>query len=189
MNPATRTPTAKNRQKRWPLGLVCTLVLASVFLGGHDARAAEAVFSGVRVAKSFDKFNDVWQISAVARLRPPRRLRAEHLEFAAGAFSSPTKTRPFASLGPVWKFRNRSQRLSLALGFSATLLGGSTLADRDLGGNLHFTSSVTLGAHFGRQREYELALRVQHTSNGGLNSTNPGLDAVALTFSIDSPTR
>jgi len=189
MNPARQTHDANDRRACWRHGLVFMLVMASIFVSGQNAHAADAVFSGIRVAKAFDKFDDVWQVSAIARLRPPRRLRAEHLEFAAGAFSSPTKTRPFASLGPVWKFRNRSQRLSLALGFSATLLGGSTLADRDLGGNLHFTSSVTLGAHFGRQREYELALRVQHTSNGGLNSTNPGLDAIALTFSIDSPNR
>jgi len=189
MIPATPTLETIGPRTRWLHGLVFSLAMLSIFLGSPTARAAGELFSGVRVAKAVDKFDDVWQIAAVSKLRPPRRLRAEHLELAVGAFSSPDNTRPFASLGPVWAFSGRSQRLALELGVSATLLGGSTLDDRDLGGNLHFTSSAALATRFGHRRKYRLSLRFQHTSNGGLNSTNPGLDAIALTFTTNDPNR
>jgi hypothetical protein len=184
-----RTRPAGERQTRCLQGLLTALSTLAISLGSVDAGAADLLPAGVRVARVVHKFEDVWQFAAIYPLRAPRRLRAHHLELAVGAFSSPAETRPFLSLGPVWDFRSQTQALALELGFSATLLGGSTLAGRELGGNLHFTSSVALATRFGEDREYALSLRIQHTSNGGLNSPNPGLDAIALTFSIDKPNR
>lgn len=189
MNRVNRPPKANERQARQRHLLLLALALAPVLLGSLNARAAGPWPAGVRVTKATQKFDDVWQFGAIYPLRPPRRLRARYLELALGALSTPAETRPFVSLGPVWDLGNRSQVLVFEFGFSATLLGGSTFAGRDVGGNLHFTSSVTLGTRFGRERAYALALRVQHTSNGGLNSTNPGLDAIGLNFMIDLPKR
>jgi hypothetical protein len=54
-----------------------------------------------------------------------------------------------------------------------------------MGGNLHFTSSAALGATFGARESVALSLRIQHTSNGGLSSTNPGMDIIGLNFAFD----
>lgn len=180
---------ANDRCTRRLHGALFALAMVSISLGSTEARAGGLSPEGIRVAKAMHKFEDVWQYGALYKLRPPRRLRARYLELAIGAVSSRTQTRPFVSLGPAWDFQSRSQALFLELGFSVTLLAGSTLAGRDLGGNLHFTSSVALGTRFGRAHAYALALRIQHTSNGGLNSTNPGLDAIGLNFTIDIPNR
>jgi hypothetical protein len=180
---------ADDRFTRRLHGVLFSVAMLSIFLGNNDARAANLTSPDIRVAHAVHKFEDTWQFGAIYKLRPPRRLRARYLELAVGLLSSPAQSRPFVSLGPVWQLQTPTQALFLEFGFSTTLLAGSTLAGRDLGGNLHFTSSVAVGVRFGAAREHALALRVQHTSNGGLNSTNPGLDAVALNFSIGMPTR
>jgi len=182
-------PPTDDRFTRRLHGALFSFAMLSIFLGSNDARAAGLTPSGIRVAHAVHKFEDTWQFGAIYKLRPPRRLRARYLELAVGLLSTPAEARPFVSLGPAWQLQTPTQALFLEFGISATLLGGSTLAGRDLGGNLHFTSSVGVGVRFGAAREYAIALRVQHTSNGGLNSTNPGLDAVALNFSVGMPTR
>lgn len=187
MIPGNRAKRANDRCFRCLHGALFALAMLSIFLGSPTARAGGLSPDGLRVAKAMHKFEDVWQYGAIYKLRPPRRLRARYLELAIGALSSQTETRPFVSLGPAWDFRSRSQASFLEFGISLAVLGGSTLAGRDLGGNVHFTSSVALGTRFGRERAYELALRIQHTSNGGLNGTNPGLDAIGLNFTIDMP--
>jgi hypothetical protein len=104
-------------------------------------------------------------------------------EFAAGVISGHGDTRPFASVGPVWRLNGDEQPLFVDFGFSPTLLGGSTLGNQDLGGNLHFTSSLAIGREFGQRQQFLASLRIQHLSNGGLNSTNPGLDSIGVGFS------
>ena len=89
------------------------------------------------------------------------------------------------SLGPVWRLPINNRLPYVELGFSPTLLTGSSLNGRDLGGNFHFTSSISIGATFGTRQNISLALRVQHMSNGGLSSTNPGLDTIGLNFAFN----
>jgi hypothetical protein len=70
------------------------------------------------------------------------------------------------------------------LGFSPTLFAGSTFNDRDIGGNFHFTSSAAIGVSIGVDDDSSISLRIQHTSNGGLDSTNPGMDMVGINFTV-----
>ncbi|NCF30164.1 MAG: hypothetical protein GWP69_22550 [Gammaproteobacteria bacterium] len=149
------------------------VMMLSVSLQGLSAQAATLVPDNYRVGKVIGKFGDTWQIAAAFNLRPPRRLRAQYLEFVLGANTSPSETHAFVSLGPVWQFPIFRDRVSVQLGFSPTLLSGSTFSGRDMGGNFHFTSSAVVEAAFGVRRNVSLALRVQHTSNGGLSTTNP----------------
>jgi hypothetical protein len=69
------------------------------------------------------------------------------------------------------------------LGFSPTVLAGTQFGSRNIGGHLHFSSSASIGHTLGKHNRSNIALRVQHISNRGLNSTNPGLDSVDLSFS------
>lgn len=162
--------------------IVFIVAMLSLTLQGQNAQAASLLPDIYRVGKVISKFDDTWQIAAAFRLRPSRRLRAQYLEFAVGANSTPSETHPFVSLGPVWQFPVYGDHVSVKLGFSPTLLGGSTFSGRDMGGNFHFTSSAAVEAAFGVRRSVSLALRIQHTSNGSLSSTNPGMDIVGLSF-------
>lgn len=140
--------------------------------------------SEYRYSVAADKFDDVEQFALVFPKRPTNFLRADRIELAVGAISDKTDDRLFVSLGPVWRLPFPGNSGFVELGFSPTWINGSILNDRDLGGNIHFTSAVSVGIDVGPQQNVSLSLRVQHTSNGGLNATNPGLDMIGLNFAI-----
>lgn len=161
-------------------------VLLSVLLGSilsTEADATTIVPDEYRIGRVVSKFDDTWQAGAVFKLDVPRRLRASYLELTLGAISETDKTRPFASLGPVWQIQFSDDRLLAKIGFAPTLIAGSTFGDRDMGGNVHFTSSAAIQFSFGRQRTTRLTFQVQHTSNGGLSSQNPGMDITSIAIS------
>ena len=165
--------------------IVFVSTMISFTLNSSNVRAVTAAPTDYRVVAASKKFEDTSQFAVAFRMRPPRRLRARHLELAIGAISTSQETRAFVSFGPVWRLPINNRLLFVELGFSPTLITGSSLSGRDLGGNFHFTSSASIGATFGTRQNISLALRVQHTSNGGLSSTNPGLDMIGLNFAFN----
>lgn len=114
----------------------------------------------------------------------PRWLNANGLEFGFGAISRGEQSRAFISLGPVWRWlpSGVDKRWFVDLGLSPTVLGGAKFAGKDLGGNLHLTSSLAIGRHFGSRSASTASLRIQHMSKLGLYSTNPGIDMIGLIF-------
>ena len=114
----------------------------------------------------------------------PRWLHASRLKFGFGALSRGEQSRPFLSLGPVWRWVPSSveKRWFIDFGLSPTVLGGAKFDGKDLGGNLHFTSSLAIGRHFGARSASTVSLRIQQMSNLGLNSTNPGVSMIGLSF-------
>ena len=158
------------------------LMLTAAALPSVSVAAEAFVPNDVRVLGGISGADDTYQVAAAYRLRAPRPLRAHHLEVAVGVVSTTDQQRPFFSIGPVWRFPIASGRQYLDFGFSPTILSGTQIGDRDLGGHFHFTSSVAYGLRFGPVDAYSLRLRVQHTSNGGLNRNNPGLDLVGIDF-------
>ena len=165
--------------------VIFIIAMISFTLHGLNAQAAAAQASDYRVMRGTSQFDDVWQFAVTINMRPPRRLRINRLEMAVGAISTSEESRPFVSFGPVWRLPMNNGAMFLELGISPTLLGGSTFNGHELGGNFHFTSSAALGATFGPRDAVSLALRIQHTSNGSLDSTNPGLDMIGLNFTFD----
>ena len=157
------------------------LMLVAAAVPSVSAAAPAVIPHDVRIVSGAQ---NTYQLAGAYRLRAPRPLRAHHLELAVGVISSAGRQRPFFSAGPVWRFAMSGGRHYLDFGFSPTLLSGTQIGDRDLGGHLHFTSSLAYGLRFGPVDAYSLRLRVQHTSNGGLNSDNPGLDLVGFDFGI-----
>ncbi len=165
---------------------VFVIAMISLMSNGSNARAASVMPTDYRVAVAGDKFADTWQFAVAFRMRPPRRLRAKRVEVAVGTLSTSQENRFFVSLGPVWQLPIRSQSLFFELGISPTLLSGSSYNGRDVGGKFHFVSSAALSATFGARDSITLSLRIQHMSNGGLNSTNPGMDMIGLTFTFNA---
>ena len=69
------------------------------------------------------------------------------------------------------------------IGIAPTLFSDSRHGERNLGGHFHFTSFVSVGMRL--DRSSSLSLRIQHTSNGGIRDTNPGMDMLGLEFSYN----
>ena len=168
--------------------LFVTMIISSM-LYNSPAQAASVIPSGYRVATAGDKFSGTVQVAATFKLRSPRRLRANRLELAVGTIATSQESKLFVSLGPVWQLPIANRSMFIELGFSPTFIDGSSFNQRDMGGHFHFTSFAAVGARFGRRNALSLSLRVQHTSNGGLSSTNPGMDMIGITFGFDSLTR
>ena len=171
--------TLRSLGSRAVVGLIATTILAGTTL------AADFIPTTYRVQHAIGKFDDTSGVMIAYGLRAPRALRAHHLEVAVGSVVSSDRSAAVVSVGPVWRFPLAAGRAFVDFGFSPTLLSDSRFDDRELGGNFHFTSSLSIGASFGRFDRYSLALRAQHTSNGGLNEDNPGLDMFGLNFAVD----
>ena len=158
------------------------LILTGVF--NSNAVSQERDILEVRASVATKKFSGAYQIAVALHLSPPQWLHANRLELAVGGIAHAGDTRPWASIGPVWRWRDFAGRpnLYLELGFSPTLLGRSTFGSRDLGGNIHFTSSLAVGRRFSSLGDAALTLRIQHISNGGLNARNPGMDMIGVSY-------
>lgn len=183
--PGKNTQMRRAARSRVLHAVVVVIATMSFDLHSANARASALQAPGYRVATTYERFEDTWQFAAAYKMRPPRRLRARHLELAIGIVSTSSQSRLFISMGPVWRLPLASERLFFHVGVSPTLITGSVLNGQDLGGNLHFTSSAEIGATFGSREAFAAAVRIQHTSNAGLSSRNPGLDMVGLSFTFD----
>ena len=169
---------------------ILTAVLIMPLLAPMQAYAQNLTPAEYRVSRSIGKFDSVTQFAIAYRFASPEILRATRTELSFGTFSSPEEDRPFVSFGAVWRVPPKwvplpRDTMFVDVGFSPTLIAGSSLNGRDLGGSLHFTSSIEIGALFGREQSTAVSLRLQHTSNGGLNSTNPGIDTLGLNFAFN----
>jgi len=161
--------------------LMVMLVLLASAVSPARAGALQA-YPELRVATAYsgkfdaDVFTAAWYVDA------PGWVRAARLELAAGVISAADKSRPFAFAGPVWRVTSRRRSSFLEFSFGPTVIGGSTVDGRELGGNLHFRSAVALGLAGGRGQAHEIAIRIEHISNGGLRDDNPGFDSIGLSF-------
>ena len=165
--------------------VIFLLAMVSFMLNGLNVQAADLRPTDYRIALADDKFADTWQFAVAYRLRPPRRLRAQYLELAVGTISTSIDNKLFVSLGPVWRLPLYNESLFVEFGISPTLLSGTSFNGRDMGGNFQFTSSATIGAYFGPHDAMSVSVRIQHMSNGGISSTNPGMDMVGINFAFD----
>jgi hypothetical protein len=107
------------------------------------------------------------------------------LDLTVGALELGGETGSFVSFGPSYRYSisiSEADRWFVDFGVHPTYLSSPTYGGRSLGGNFHFTSYVGFGAYLGRRKKTSMFLRYQHTSNAGLDSPNPGLDMVGLTF-------
>lgn len=175
----------RNRVIHW-IVFVFTAIL--ITLNCQTVYANTLLPTTYRVSVASDKFSGTSQVAAAFNLGAASRIRARRLELVVGTTSSSYETRPFVSFGPVWRLTRFDRRLFVELGFSPTFFAGSSFNNRDIGGNLHFTSSANVGLTLGARRVSSLSIRVQHTSNGGLNATNPGMDMIGINFTFNLET-
>lgn len=185
------TTTETIRSAREAL-IMCVLIIGLLTMSSLTLAENRQLYSSlpnyqsfqIRFGSSAGESVSTRQAAFVFHAAAPRWLHANRLEFGIGAISQAEESRPFFSLGPVWRWvpTNVEVHWFIDFGFSPTLLGGTAFTGKDLGGNLHFTSSLAIGRQFGRRSASTISMRIQHMSNGGLNRLNPGVDMIALSF-------
>jgi hypothetical protein len=156
----------------------------AIFIGMLQSATAGSILPTpeLRLADTYQEGSDIRLFAAAWYIEAPAWIRASRMEIAVGLLDGSGPARPFASVGPVWRLNRAQTPIFVEFGFSPTALGGSTLGNHELGGNLHFTSSLALGRDFHQGPLARVALRVSHLSNGGLRDDNPGLDLIGLSF-------
>jgi len=76
--------------------------------------------------------------------------------------------------------RRPDGRVYYLLGFSPTLLTNTTFGNESLGTSLEFTTQLAVGVYLGETRRAAVELSLQHTSNGGMGSHNPGVNTLGI---------
>lgn len=155
---------------------------AIVLMSNAAAVVAATSPPAIRINNASDKFDGTTQLAAAFEIPSSSLFRTHHIEFSIGSISTPNGNEAFASIGPVWRIPLSRNYFFADIGISPTLISGSNLGGRDLGGPFHFTSSISIGTKLGQTNS--VALRIQHMSNAGLSETNPGMDAVGIQFSL-----
>ena len=99
-------------------------------------------------------------------------------DLAVGALTGEGETAGYIHFGPSLEFAFDDFPVTLVIASGPSLYSEDTFDKFDLGGNVHFTSSI--GFNWQACENWSIGYRFQHTSNAGLDSHNPGLDMHAL---------
>lgn len=149
---------------------------------GSMPAGADGSLPDLRLATTYGGDVDATTYSGAWHRSAPQWTRADHLEIALGVIDDSRSPRAFVFVGPSWRLGDNGLPPYVEFSFGPTVLTGSTVDGRELGGNFHFRSSLSIGARIGARGDKEIAISVSHISNGGLRSANPGLDSIGLSF-------
>ena len=100
---------------------------------------------------------------------------AGYWELSAGVWDNPDESTADIALTPVFRIERALLYLEAAIGIH--LVQTHISAHRTFSTALQFGEHVGAGIHSGK---YDLGLRVQHLSNGGVRSPNPGINFVTV---------
>ena len=107
---------------------------------------------------------------------------AGYWEFTAGLWDNPEDSTAELAVTPVFRLEHGRFYVEGAIGFH--LVQTHISAQRTFSTAFQFGDHLGAGMHFGR---YDLCMRVQHLSNGGLRDPNPGINfvLVRLQYSLE----
>lgn len=117
-----------------------------------------------------------WVEESVFRGALPDPVTA-HWDLTVGYWEGREDDSGFLAGGPVFEI-HAAEAWRWSLGVQPTLISRHKDAGRDLGGPFQFTSH--LGLAWAPPGALVLGVRVQHTSNARLYSSNPGVDTLSL---------
>ena len=104
-------------------------------------------------------------------------------EFAAAVWDNHDESVADVSATPVFRLARSAAYIEAAIGFH--LVTTHISAHRTFSTAFQFGEHLGAGYRFGPARRYDLGLRVQHISNGGLREPNPGINFVSVRFQYD----
>ena len=103
---------------------------------------------------------------------------AGYWEYAAGVWDNPDESTAEIAATPVFRFERRAIYVEGAIGFH--LVQARISAHRSFSTAFQFGDHLGAGVRFGPGQRYDLGVRVQHISNGGLSKPNPGINFVLM---------
>jgi hypothetical protein len=106
---------------------------------------------------------------------PPEWRLAGYWEVSAAVWDNRDESTADVGFAPVFRIERRALYLEAAIG--AHLVQARISAARTFSTALQFAEHLGAGIHSGR---YDFGLRVQHLSNGGVHSPNPGINFVLV---------
>jgi hypothetical protein len=77
---------------------------------------------------------------------------------------------------------NNRNPLKWEFGIGVSLVNDTQFAGKDIGSHYQFEDRLGLTLDFGKRLNQSVSLRYMHYSNGGLNSKNPGVDFLNLSY-------
>lgn len=101
-----------------------------------------------------------------------------HWDFTVEHWHRTSGSLDMIAFGPVFAFPLSAGSAQLSLGLQPSLVAGDSRFHESVGGSVQFTSHV--GLRWPVSRQLWLGLRLQHTSNGGIDEPNPGVDGAKL---------
>jgi len=150
------------------------------------ASASDLVPQRFALRYALNEFKDTAGIDVAWQLDVPDLAfirHAQRVEFDVGLIHAPEDIGAILSIGPIWRFDLGESRYFAEFGLAPTVVSLRKFGESDIGGHFHFTSLLSVGTAFGSRRNWTLALQVSHTSNGGLDKPNPGLDMIGISVS------
>jgi len=108
-----------------------------------------------------------WDLGAQWHLR-------SRADVSAGWLGEADINAALVTAGPTVVFVRENLPISFECGLSPTLISHSSFRDKDFGEAFQFTSHF--GINWDLSAHIRLSYRLQHMSNGGFSSPNPGLN-------------
>ena len=108
---------------------------------------------------------------------------AGYWEVGAGVWDNKDESTADVFATPVFRFERERFYVEAAVGFH--LVQTHISAHRTFSTAFQFGDHLGAGMRFGPGRRYDLGLRVQHLSNGGVRSPNPGINFLLVRLQYD----
>lgn len=164
------------------------LTVAMLFLSLHGAitRAATFAASDYRIARGSEMFDDTWYYAVAFKLRLPRALRPGISSWPLvllHALQRTARSYRWARCG-TYRFIRILSSSSQDSARRCLAAHQSTAATRGQFA-FHLFNCHRDELRPGQRETVSASLRAQHTSNGGLNDTNPGMDMIGLSFALN----
>jgi lipid A 3-O-deacylase len=165
-------------------GAAVLFFLACLFFV-RDARALDGV--SVQAGRGDDRtyllrvaVTDQWRERGPA---PSGWTLAGYWEFAAGLWDNTNESTAELAATPVFRFERQAIYVEGAIGFH--LVSTRISSARVFSTAFQFGDHLGAGMRFGPGRRYDLGMRIQHLSNGGVRSPNPGINFLLVRLQYD----
>lgn len=85
-------------------------------------------------------------------------------------------------IGQTFYYIDSKYPLRWEFGIGISLVEDTRFAGKDIGSHYQFEDRLGLAIDFGESNNQSVAIRYMHYSNGGLNSKNPGVDFLNMSY-------
>jgi Lipid A 3-O-deacylase (PagL) len=145
-------------------------------VGARFGFAATHSVRGFRAGEAFLDCNlpVAWQLGELFSLKT-------RMDFTAGWLGREGLNAVTSSAGPAFVLKYKDVPLALEAGSSSGLISRHEFGSVDLGGPFQFTTHI--GLSWDITKHFRAGYRYQHTSNGGIDRSNPGLNLHAFACS------